>query len=290
MAAQSGFSYILKTPTDAQKAVQDAPPDKADFTQIGGLQSNDDSPSIDLIETTNKSSAQNQEFLEGRGVLRLNINGNGVLQKDVLTNEIYRSFLDKKHRWIMIEREDGFVTIAKCAFANFNQTGENTGAVQFSFTLQSSGIIYQETAAGIKWNSGSRKYTNFQTILNPFKYQKFLSPAYDLATIPVDKQTPFKADLTAKNLLNADNLDGDPATAIDFTGNVANKYVFPIFLILESELANRKLQVLDSMDLPVTPRFIGDFDDDIGVTMRAYYLDFPLGNTETTEFKIQLWN
>ena len=287
---QSGNSYLLKTPTDAIKAFQATPPDKTDFSQIGGLKTNTDSPTVQLIETTNKSSNENQTFLEGKGVLRLNISGSGVLQKDLLTSEIYNSFLQKKARWILIEREDGFITIAKCLFSNFNRTGSHDDALMFDFSLESSGTIHTENALGVKWNSGTQKFSNFQSTLNPFKYQTKFSPSYDLGSIPAVKQTAFDTALKADTIDDSDMQDGNPTTAITFTGNVANKYVFPIILLLKSELANKRLQLLDVLDNVIEPHLIGDFDDDAGNELRAFYIDEPLGNTEEIDIKVQIWN
>ena len=63
MPALSGHAFILKTPTDSAKAVQDAQPTDGEFDGTAmGFEENEFNPAFDLIETTNKDTNENQTF------------------------------------------------------------------------------------------------------------------------------------------------------------------------------------------------------------------------------------
>ena len=288
--SSAGRQYVLKTPADAAIAIQDQPPDKAAFSAVAGIQSNSENNNVNLIETTSKSSVFNREFLEGAGVLSLSISGNGVLQPDVLTGALQQTFFERQKRWFLIEHASGEVKIAKIMFSDFNITGVHDGAVEFDFTLESSGTIYRESSAGVKWNSGTKKFSNFQSTVDPYDIITRLSPAYALANIPPDKQTAFNAALTAANIANADKVSKAIGDENTITGDTANMYRLPIFLLEKSDLDGKKLQVLDAAGVPRRAFYIGEYEDDTQVDWLAYYLDQPLGNNESISFRVEIWD
>ena len=287
--SQAGIKYILKTPSDDVKAVQEAMPDKADFTTIGGIQTNSEGFNVNLIETTSKSSNNNRELLENNGVLSLDISGSGVLQADALTDSIRQSLENRKQRWFLIEDPSGDIKIAKIMFESFNITASHDSAVEFDFSLKSSGTIYKETSAGVKWNSGNRKFSNFQSSQDPYSIILRLSDGYAAGAIPADKQTAFAANLAGVNLLNANASERAIGYSNTLRGDQANEFVFPFFLLTKPQLAGKKLQVLDILDLPIIPKYIGEYQDDTAETWVAYYIDMPLANNETIVFKINIF-
>lgn len=288
--SQAGIKYLLKTPTDEVKAFQSAPPAKADFTAIGGIQSNSESFNVNLIDITSKSSNNNRELLERSGVLSLDMDGSGVLMTDVLTNSIRQTFDQRKQRWFLIEEPSGAVKIAKVMFESFNVTASFDNAVEFDFSLRSSGTIYKEDKNGVKWDSGQRKFSNFQSSVDPYDVILQLSQAYAADAIPANKQTAFDTYLKTVNFLNASKVSRDIDDANSLRGDEAGKFVFPFFLLLKSDLTGKNLQVLDALNLPIVPGYIGEYDDDTGVTWVAYYLDQPLANNESISFKINIFD
>ena len=287
--SQAGIQYLLKTPTDQAKAVQAAKPDKADFTTIGGLRSNSDGFAVNLIDITSKSSNNNRELLESSGTISLDISGSGVLQPSALTNQIRQALERKTARWFLIEEPSGDVKTFKGLFESFNVTGAHDGAVEFDFSLKSTGTLYKESSTGVMWNSGTRKFSNFQSSQDPYSIILRLSDGYAAAAIPADKQTAFAANLAAVNLLNANASERAIGYENTLRGDQANKFVFPFFLLTKPQLTGKKLQVLDTLDLPITPKYIGEYQDDTAETWVAYYIDMPLANNETIGFKINIF-
>ena len=288
--SSAGIKYLLKTPGDSAKAIQSDPPAKADFMTIAGIRSNSENNNIALIEKTSKSSNFNREYLEGAGVLSLDISGSGVLQADVLTADLQQTFYESKARWFLIESANGDLKIAKCVFADFTITGVHDGVVEFTFSLNSSGTIYRESSTGVKWNSGNRLFTDFQSTVDPYNIITRLSPAYALANIPANKQTAFDAYLTGQNILNANKVSKGISSDNTITGDTANQYKYPIFLLLKSEVTGKRVQVIDVAMLPIRAFYIGEYQDDTNAEWLAYYLDQPLGNNESISFSVEIWN
>ena len=84
----------------------------------------------------------------------------------------------------------------------------------------------------------------------------------------------------------------DDAVARDtlqFTIQDKNKYNVPILLLRKSVLANKQLQVLNSVDADITDKlqFIGEKKDDTDVAWNGYYIDTPLFDNETSDIKVQ---
>ena len=65
------------------------------------------SGTADGIEITNKSSGENRELLNGRGVIGLEVTGEGIAQNSVIHKDLQQTFLRQKLRWFSVEREDG---------------------------------------------------------------------------------------------------------------------------------------------------------------------------------------
>ena len=92
------------------------------------------------------------------------------------------------------------------------------------------------------------------------------------------------------NLLNDDKAVGGVASLAIQGRNVANRFSIPFLFLLESEVNNKVVQFLDSLDNSANEQFIyvGTKADDTGVVWRVYYLNMALGPAESYDFKVQI--
>lgn len=139
--AQSGNTFILKTPSDSSIKIQDAVPADSDFDTIAGFQSNSLDFAQSIIDVTNKSSSENMQILADHGIKSLTISGSGFLQDESLSRDIEDSVLNQELRWFQAERDDGRKFTAKFKISSYTNEGSYDGAINFSVTLNSSGAI-----------------------------------------------------------------------------------------------------------------------------------------------------
>ena len=144
MPGLSGKAFILQTPSDAAKAIQDAVPADGDFDGVElGFEENEFNPEFDLIETTNKNDDENQTFLEGHGVFRGTVTGSGFLQNNALMDGIESDFYNRRARWWRVTKTDdaNWKATGKFMLSTLPQSGSHDGAVKYSINLMSHGPV-----------------------------------------------------------------------------------------------------------------------------------------------------
>ena len=222
MPGLSGFQYRLKTPDTQNVAEGNALPNISLFKDIGGFISNDMSGNAEPVEITNKSSGENREILSGRGMLSLELSGEGIVQNTQIQKDIQTTFLSQKLRWFSIERSDGRKFIAKYKITSFNTTGSHDGPQTFNITLMSSGTIYLRDTSGFQYDTSTDRITSFASLVNPFSYFLYFSPSYFPSQIPargVDRIARMRSIVS--NLatpIGANAINGNPTTDISLSG------------------------------------------------------------------------
>ena len=146
MPSLSGFSLIIKTPSDAAIAKQTAKPADPDFSQWGGFTAKSLSLNATEIEVTNDLSSENRELLDGHGIRSFDININGFVQDEATFKNIEQSCLDQDLRWFQLDSQDNASGVGRRYTSKFKITsisydGEVSGSVNCSMTLMSSGAI-----------------------------------------------------------------------------------------------------------------------------------------------------
>ena len=226
MPALSGFLYKLKTPTNQAIAEGDTLPALSAFADIEGFQTNEFNGTAQEIDITSKSSGENRELLDGRGVVSIELSGDGILQPSPLSSDLAQAFLRQKLRWFSVEREDGRKFIAKYKLTAFNTSGSHDGPINFSLTLMSSGTIYIRDTDGFAFDTGSDRVTAFASQVSPFSYFLYNSPRYFPSQLPAKgsaRTTALKAVVTAlATPVNSAKLSGTPTTAIALNGPTVN--------------------------------------------------------------------
>lgn len=229
MPGLSGFEYRLKTPTADAIAEGTALPKISDFAEIGGFQSNSFTGNAEPIDITNKSSGENRELLNSRGVVSVEISGEGVLQDSTAHRDLQVALLKQKLRWFLVEREDGRNFIAKFKITAFNVDATHDGPQNFSITLMSSGTLYIRDSDGSAYDTGSDRITAFASQVNPFSYFLYNSARYFPSQIPArgaTRDTALKAFLDGLTTpVNADKVSGTPTGNISLTGPVPTAVV-----------------------------------------------------------------
>ena len=135
-----GKKFILKTPSDENKAHQDNVPADGDFDGVAlGFESHSLNRTVNLIEVTNKDSDDNREYLPEAGVKMFDISGNGKLQDNTLTNSIRATADAVRARWFRIEQEDNasFKLTGRFLIESFNVNASFDAAVDFDISLKS---------------------------------------------------------------------------------------------------------------------------------------------------------
>ena len=222
MPALSGFLYKLKTPSSQVIAEGNTLPTISLFAEIGGFQTNEFSGTADGIEITNKSSGENRELLNGRGVIGLEVTGEGIAQNSVIHKDLQQTFLRQKLRWFSVEREDGRKFIARFKITSFNTSGAHDGPQMFNITLMSSGAIYVRDTSGFAFDTVTDRVTAFASQVNPFNYYIYNSARYFPSQLPAKgtaRTSAMRAFVTAlATPVNSAKLSGTPTTAINLKG------------------------------------------------------------------------
>ena len=292
--ALSGFKYLLQTPLDQVKAHGSDVPDEADFTDIGGFRSNDLENSANPIEITNKSSGENREILNKRGLVSLNFSGAGILYNSQIHHDLEANVYSQDLRWFRIIREDGRKFIAKCKISNWNTSSAHDNAVNFSGTFMSAGTIYIKGPGNFAFDTASNRITAFNNQAAQVQFRKTKSADYAFANIPSvnARKAAIEATLDAANLAGLAAALTGPNDDVSLDGAAAaNMFAFPVLFIRKSDLEPagqpvRTIQILDSLDETIEPQTLKDYD--IGGTVyRAFYFVPPLGMGESLSVKIQ---
>ena len=224
MPALSGFLYKLKTPNVVSVAEQTTLPNLTAFNDIGGFQSNTMSGSASEIDVTTKSSGENKELLNKRGIVSLEFSGEGVAQDTDTHKSLAISFLSQKLRWFLVEREDGRKFISRFKITSYSVSATHDGPQTFSISLMSSGAIYIRDTSGFSYDTQTDRITAFASQVSPFNYFLFNSARYFPSQIPVKgsaRTTALRSFVT--NLatpVNSRKVSGTPTTAINLTGPV----------------------------------------------------------------------
>ena len=140
----AGKKFLLITPSDENKAHQSAMPVDGDFDgKAVGFESNELSRAVNLIETTNKDSNFNREYLEQAGLKMTDISGSGKLQDNTLTDSVEKTFEATQARWFRMVQEDNatWKITAKFMIESFNKTGVHDDATSFDISLKSTGPV-----------------------------------------------------------------------------------------------------------------------------------------------------
>ena len=135
-----GLKFKLLTPSDENKAHQDATPADGDFDgESVGFESNSLARSVNLIEVTNKDSDNNREYLPGAGTKMTDFSGNGKLQDNALTDSLRQTADAVRARWFRVVQTDNssFKLTGLFLIESFNVTGAHDGAVDFDISLKS---------------------------------------------------------------------------------------------------------------------------------------------------------
>lgn len=283
----SGFRFILKTPLTDALAFQTDRPNNSDFAQFGAIQSNTFEIASSVIETTNKSSAENREILDNHGMATLDLSGSGFTDDSIIVKNLEQNVISQKIRWFLLEREDGRRFVTKCKIANVTAEGAHDGAVSFSISLMSSGVIYITDESGQEYNSGTRLITAFNNLAPQLLIRILSSPSYALADLPSDPAATFKTFLTAQadsvfTALTQNTLLSSNRLTINVTAS-PSEYAYPILLINKTELENRNLQAADELGNGINLEFLQAVD---AVTSNAYFINAPKLSTESLSLKI----
>ena len=145
MASRAGQKFLLQTPSDEAKAVQDAAPSDGDFTTVAGMQTVTGDLTATEIDVTNQSSGENRELLDAHGIRAFTISGTGIMQDSAMQKALETTYANQKLRWFRIKQDDvttGVITrVAKFKISSFNITGVYDNAITFNMTLMSSGAV-----------------------------------------------------------------------------------------------------------------------------------------------------
>ena len=297
MAGLSGFRVLLQTPSDLTIAVQAAVPAASDFQTVGGFQTNSLEISADAIDITNKSSGENMQILDKRGLLSITSSGSGILLDNAVSRTIEASALSQTLRWYRLIREDdGRAFIAKFKLSDYSFSSPHDGAVSFSTTFMSSGGIYVQGPGTFRYDTVSDRITAFSNAAATLSYRHTKSADYAFASIPAvaDRKAAIETTLTAADLtLIPAAADAVPADVLTLAGStVVDMFAFPVLFVRKSDLFNaqgariRQLQVLDSLDQVIHPQPLQDYTIQT-VEYLAYYFAPPLTMGENLEVKIQ---
>ena len=141
----AGVTFLLETPSDDAKAnlVTTAPQD-ADFSKVGGIQTNSFDFSATEIEVTDKDSNENRELLNARGIKSFNISGSGFLDSSAVHKALESNKVSQKLRWFRL-KSDVRTYVGLFKITSLSVEGAHDGALGFSLSLSSSGAI-TETA------------------------------------------------------------------------------------------------------------------------------------------------
>ena len=222
MPALSGFLYKLKTPNTQSVAEQATIPAISAFSDITGIQNTSLSGSASEVEITNKSSGENRELLNKRGVLSLDVSFDGIAQDSQLHKDLQSTFLRQQLRWFSVEREDGRRFIARFKITSYNTSASHDSAQTFDVSLLSSGVVYIRDSSGFHYDTGKDRITAFASLVNPFSYFLFFSPSYFGSQIPargsdrVARMRSIVTNLSAPAGANA--ISGNPTTDIHLSG------------------------------------------------------------------------
>lgn len=290
----SGNTLLLKVVADTALGTGASRPDDINFTTVSGFQSNNFDFSATVIDVTNKSSLENMEILERRGIISLTVSGSGFIQSGSLTQRYLEDLRASQNiNWFSIERGDGRTYYAKFKLSSFSVDGSYDGAVNFSMTLNSSGQLVFRDQGGDTYSTAEDRIIEFNNLLDDFDVITLASPEYSVATLPsvANRRSVLETFLGTQTILNANAMQENYDVEFNLpAAQTQDRFVLPIFLLQENDLVDRTLQVLETGDIDITisANFITSVDDDTGVTWNAYYLDVPLAMGEVFPIKIQM--
>lgn len=132
MAAEKGLSFTLSSGDGATAEA---------FTVVGGMRVTSLTINNEIVDVTDKDSANARELLAAAGVQSMSVSGNGVF-KDTASEAIVRGnaedmTIDNYH----LTFADGDYYEGAFQVASLEYNGEYNGARQYSITLESSGAF-----------------------------------------------------------------------------------------------------------------------------------------------------
>jgi len=116
------------------------------FTTIGGIQPLTITINNEIVDVTDKSSAEFRELLAGAGKQSMQITFNGVFKGTAAETLLRTAAQDKTIDNYQLYFESGDYYDAACAVASLQFAGGETGARTFSGTLESSGSFAYTSA------------------------------------------------------------------------------------------------------------------------------------------------
>lgn len=141
MPAQGGVKFVLQTPATQAVANGVSAPQDSDYSTAGGFQSNSMDFTVSLIDVTEKGSDENRTILNERGIKSTSISGEGFLENTQLAKDLETNLFNQKLRWFRMVRDDGATFTGLFKITAYNLSGSYDDALNFSFTLESSGEV-----------------------------------------------------------------------------------------------------------------------------------------------------
>ena len=142
MASNSGFQALVQSPADKAIAVQANAPSNSDFSQVGGLRSNNKTFNNTPIDITTQSSNELRELLDGHGIRSLDVSIEGVANDSQIFKDILQDQVAGRLRWFQLFQEDSGVRITfKAKIVSYAENAPYDDAVGLTLEVQSSGAI-----------------------------------------------------------------------------------------------------------------------------------------------------
>lgn len=132
MSAEKGLSFVLQ--------VGDGATDEA-FTTVGGMRVTSLTINNEIVDVTDKDSANARELLAAAGVQSMSVSGNGVFKDSASEATVRGNAEDMTIDNYRLLFADGDYYAGAFQIASLEYNGEYNGARQYSVTLESSGAF-----------------------------------------------------------------------------------------------------------------------------------------------------
>lgn len=134
MAGYSGRTLLVQV---------EQTPGSGTFIDVGGLRTKELKWSNEAVETTNDDDDGARTLLEGGGTRGLDVTGSGVFVSDTAYNVIKAARKDNTHLNFKLTEPgaNGDEHSGLFMISEFSVTGEHNGAVAYSMTLMSDGVV-----------------------------------------------------------------------------------------------------------------------------------------------------
>lgn len=285
--AQSGNSFTLSVVTDSVINSGNNLPSFAMFSLIGGFRANNFEINCSVIDSTSKEDNEQMMILNNHGILTITTGGSGILKEE--STFIQDTFLNQNLIWFSISRDDSRTYFFRGKISEYNTEGSYDGALLFTINITSSGSIFYQDEGGNSFNTGTDTITSFSNLLSNFDLIHGVRE-FPSSSIPSRSEVIANLDAFFPNIDESDlqNSDGN----LNFAGVTPNTFSVPYFILKNSDLESRTLQVLDSLDEDLTRtglvRVSDEKQDSMGNLYSIFFLDFQLANQESSDVTIQL--